>query len=105
LDYVDALNQGKLPPVPSSLTVYQAVSNIDYPRNLAGEIQAAIHPQLQSQDYQALHPGDPIFLTFTGESILYRGDSTVFPVFINEAAYYEKGIAMVLTEQLAVSLC
>lgn len=99
LDYVDALNQGKPLAAPDHLTLYQAIVEIDYPRSATGEIQAAIHPQRQFQDYQPINPGDPLFLTFTGESIFYAGPSTVFPIFINEAAYYEKHIAMVLTEK------
>jgi succinylglutamate desuccinylase len=99
LDYIAAVNQGKPVAVPAEVTVYQTISSVDYPRNSSGELQAMIHPQLQFQDYQPLHPGDPMFLTFTGETILYQGKSLVFPIFINEAAYYEKGIAMTLTEQ------
>ncbi len=99
LDYIEAHNQGKPLPVPPSLSVYQSKLSVDYPRNSTGELEAMIHPQLQFRDYQALHPGDPMFLTFTGESIAYQGTSTVFPIFINEAAYYEKGIAMTLTEK------
>jgi succinylglutamate desuccinylase len=45
-----------------------------------------------------------MFLSFTGEEILYTGESVVYPVFINEAAYYEKQIAMVLTEKQQVDL-
>ncbi len=56
-----------------------------------------IHPQLQFQDYKPLHAGNPIFVTFDGEEIFYQGDDIVYPVFINEAAYYEKGTAMCLT--------
>ena len=99
LDYVEAFDRDKSLPVPSSLSVYQSIVSVDYPRTSAGELLGMIHPQLQFRDYQALHPGDPMFLTFTGESIAYQGESTVFPIFINEAAYYEKGIAMTLTEK------
>lgn len=99
LDYVDAVNQGKPLPIPANLTVYQTLLSVDYPRNSAGALQAMIHPQLQFQDYQPLHPGDPMFVTFTGETISYAGETTVFPIFINEAAYYEKGIAMTLTDR------
>ncbi len=63
-----------------------------------------IHPQLQFRDYEALHPGDLMFLTFDGRAIAYEGESTVYPVFINEAAYYEKGVAMCLTEKYELSL-
>ncbi|PSB66666.1 aspartoacylase, partial [filamentous cyanobacterium CCP1] len=31
--------------------------------------------------------------------IYYNGAAVVYPVFINEAAYYEKGIAMCLTQK------
>jgi succinylglutamate desuccinylase len=99
LDYLDALNQGHPQPVPSNMTIYQELESIDYPRNASGELQAMIHPQRQFKDYQPLQDGDPMFLTFTGESIPYRGQKVVYPVFINEAAYYEKKIAMILTDK------
>ncbi len=104
LDYLEAMNQGNPPPVSSHLTLYQAIASVDYPRNAAGELQAMIHPQLQFKDYEPLHPGEPMFLTFTGETLPFQGESTVFPVFINEAAYYEKAIAMVLTEKQTITL-
>jgi aspartoacylase len=80
------------------------VGVIDYPRNEHGAIQAMIHPQIQDRDYEALHPGDPIFLTFDNRAIAYQGESTVYPIFINEAAYYEKGIAMSLTKKEQVTV-
>lgn len=104
LDYIDASNQGQLPPVPDTLRVYQAIASVDYPRNDAGDLHAMIHPQLQHRDYEPLHPGGPMFLTLTGETLPYQGETTVFPVFINEAAYYEKGIAMVLTEKQEMTI-
>jgi succinylglutamate desuccinylase len=104
LDYLDALNQGELLSVPSSLSVYQMMSSVDYPRDASGELQAVIHPQLQSKDYEALSDGDPMFLKFTGESIPYRGDQTVYPVFINEAAYYEQKVAMTMTYKQQLNL-
>ncbi|HEY9630111.1 MAG TPA: aspartoacylase [Coleofasciculaceae cyanobacterium] len=97
LDYLDAYNRGDIPLPSSTLTLYQGIETVDYPRSDRGEIAAMIHPQLQFRDYQPLHPGDPMFLTFEGRTIAYGGTSTVYPVFINEAAYYEKGIAMCLT--------
>jgi succinylglutamate desuccinylase len=99
LDYLEYYNRDKLPSLGSVLTAYQQVGTIDYPRDCAGDIQAMIHPQLQFQDYQPLYPGDPVFLSFDGDSIIYTGDATTYPIFINEAAYYEKGIAMILTQK------
>ncbi|MGM3308129.1 aspartoacylase [Anabaena sp. WFMT] len=99
LNYFEECNQGKVTLTNNTLTFYKSIGMVDYPRNEEGEIQAMIHPQLQFRDYQPLHPGDPIFLTFEDRDILYEGESTVYPIFINEAAYYEKGIAMYLSQK------
>jgi len=99
LDYFERYNQGKFSQTNRMLTLYEYTGVIDYPRNEREEIQAMIHPQLQFRDYEPLNPGDPIFLTFEGKDIFYKGTSTVYPIFINEAAYYEKGIAMHLTQK------
>lgn len=99
LDFVEAYNQGTPFFTKEPLVIYQSMQTIDYPRNENGEIQAMIHPQLQFRDYEPLHPGEPMFLTFDGQAIAYEGTSTVYPVFINEAAYYEKGIAMCITQK------
>lgn len=103
LDYFEGYNQGKTPQTNNTLTLYEALSVVDYPRNDEGEIQAMIHPQLQFRDYEPLNLGDPIFVTFEGKEIFYEGASTVYPVFINEAAYYEKGIAMHLTQKQLIN--
>lgn len=102
LDYLEQYNQGKILPFGQPFTFYQHVGTIDYPRNEAGEIEAMVHPQLQFKDYQPLYPGDPIFLTFEGKTLFYEDSTPIYPVFINEAAYYEKGIAMCVTEQQQV---
>jgi len=99
LDYFEKYNYGDVPEINHPLTLYKFVGTIDYPRNENGEIQAMIHPDIQFRDYEPLHPGDPLFLTLDGKAIAYEGPSTVYPIFINEAAYYEKGIAMLFTEK------
>ncbi|MCU0526931.1 MAG: aspartoacylase [Elainella sp. Prado103] len=104
LDYLEAWNQNARPTIPEQLTLFQAITAVDYPRDATGELQAMIHPDLQFQDYQPLRLGDPMFLTFSGETITYNGSATVFPIFINEAAYYEKGIAMILTEKQQIPI-
>lgn len=99
LNYLDEYNQGSVPAVNPNLTYYKHLGAIDFPRNQSGEIQAMIHPSLQFRDYELLHPHDPLFLTFDGKTIPYEGNSVVYPVFINEAAYYEKGTALCLAEK------
>ncbi|WP_413173988.1 aspartoacylase [Anabaena azotica] len=104
LDYFEDFNKGKTPLIQNSLNVYRASGVVDYPRNEDGDIAAMIHPQLQFRDYQPLHSGDPLFLTFESKEIFYEGESTVYPIFINEAAYYEKGIAMYLSQKEVIYL-
>lgn len=102
LDYLEKHNSNAVVLGAFPLMLYQYVGVMDYPRNETGEIQAMIHPQLR--DYETLNPGDPMFLTFSGEAIAYQGTLPVNPVFIGESAYMEKGIAMVLTEKKQLHL-
>ncbi|UKO99052.1 aspartoacylase [Nostoc sp. UHCC 0870] len=104
LDYLERYNRGDILEHNNTLTLYKFLCSIDYPRNEQGEIQAMIHPKIQSRDYEPLHPGEPIFLTFDGQAIAYTGTSIVYPIFINEAAYYEKGVAMCFTEKQQLTI-
>jgi succinylglutamate desuccinylase len=99
LDYLQKFNQNKIPPTNKTLVLYHHLSVVDYPKKSDGTIFGMIHPNLQDKDYQPLNPGDPMFITFDNKTIVYQGESTVWPIFINEAAYYEKGIAMGLTQK------
>ncbi|MBO3460428.1 aspartoacylase [Aetokthonos hydrillicola Thurmond2011] len=104
LNFVELYNQGRIPEISKTFTLYQQVKSVDYPRDEQQRIRAMIHPQLQFKDYNILHYGDPLFLSFDGEEILYQGESPMFPIFINEAAYYEKQIAMSLAIKQQVNL-
>lgn len=103
LEYLEKFNLGEIQSTNIPLTLYQYLEVVDYPKNGDGTITAMIHPELQDRDYQALKPGDPMFLTLDGQTIAYAGKSTVWPIFINEAAYYEKGIAMCLTDKQQIN--
>ncbi|MGB7441567.1 MAG: aspartoacylase [Coleofasciculaceae cyanobacterium] len=103
LDYLEQWNQNKLPQIPSNLTIHSSMESVDFPRNEYGEIVGMIHPNLQGKDYLPLNPGDQMFIKFDESIVLYQGEKTVYPVFINESAYGEKGIAMYLTSQQQVT--
>ncbi|KAM6164958.1 aspartoacylase isoform 2-T2 [Rhynchocyon petersi] len=85
-----------------AIEVYKIMEKVDYPRNESGEIAAFIHPNLQDQDWKPLHPGAPVFLTLDGKTIPLDGDRTVYPVFVNEAAYYEKKEAFAKTTKVTL---
>ncbi|XP_054460126.1 N-acyl-aromatic-L-amino acid amidohydrolase (carboxylate-forming) B-like [Anoplopoma fimbria] len=83
---------------------YTPVRIVDYPRDpTTNNITAAIHPQLQDNDFKLLHRGDPVFQSFSGETVKYEGED-LYPVFVNECAYYEKKIAFHLTKKITVTL-
>jgi len=100
LDYLERYNEQKIETKKYSCTVYQQIAILDYPRSDQREIQGMIAPGVT--DYQALLPGDPLFLDFDGKEIVYEGDQVVYPVFVGEAAYLDKGIAMFLTRKEVV---
>jgi len=102
LDFIQNFNEGKEFP-PCAIEVYKIMEKVDYPRNENGDIAAIIHPNLQDQDWKPLHPGDPVFLTLDGQIIPLGGDGTVYPVFVNEAAYYEKREAFAKTTKLTLN--
>jgi len=104
LDYIERYNRGEVSGGDRTLTIYQFLQVVDYPRTETGELDGMIHPQLQGRDYQQLNPGDPMFLKFDGTTIDYNGETPVWPIFINEVAYYEKAIAMVLTRREAIEV-
>ena len=104
LDYLDANNRGNSEGHTNNINIYEHLGVVDYPKNAAGEITAMIHPQLQGRDYEPLNPGDPMFMIFDGKTIFYEGEYTVYPLFINEVAYYEKGIAMCLTQKKMIEV-
>ncbi|XP_004549526.1 N-acyl-aromatic-L-amino acid amidohydrolase (carboxylate-forming) B isoform X2 [Maylandia zebra] len=83
---------------------YTLVKSIDYPRNpVTGEITAAIHSQLQDNDFKLLQRGNPIFMSFSGETVKYDGED-LYPFFVNECAYYEKKIAFHLARKIKLTL-
>ncbi|MEN9808738.1 MAG: hypothetical protein RLZZ488_305 [Pseudomonadota bacterium] len=102
LDFVEFWNCGELPALPPSVPLYSFLNHVDYPRGDDGLPTAMIHPLLQGRDFQPLKDGDPIFIDFKGREILWNS-GTAWAVFINEAAYYEKGIAFTVTEKIEVN--
>nr|XP_020512446.1 N-acyl-aromatic-L-amino acid amidohydrolase (carboxylate-forming) B-like [Labrus bergylta]XP_020512447.1 N-acyl-aromatic-L-amino acid amidohydrolase (carboxylate-forming) B-like [Labrus bergylta]XP_020512448.1 N-acyl-aromatic-L-amino acid amidohydrolase (carboxylate-forming) B-like [Labrus bergylta]XP_020512449.1 N-acyl-aromatic-L-amino acid amidohydrolase (carboxylate-forming) B-like [Labrus bergylta]XP_020512450.1 N-acyl-aromatic-L-amino acid amidohydrolase (carboxylate-forming) B-like [La len=87
-----------------TVEAYTPVKIIDYPRDpTTSEITAAIHPELQDNDFKLLKAGDPIFMSFSGETVKHEGEE-LYPFFINECAYYEKKIAFHLSKKITLTL-
>lgn len=103
LELAEEWNRGELQKrLAVKVEVYTQLRDMGYPKPQGGgPIQAMIHPDLLGRDYCELKKGDKLFRTFDGADILYEGEAdgreSVWPIFINEPAYYEKDIAMSLT--------
>ena len=92
--------------LPHRLLVHRHLGSLDLPRCADGSPAALIHPQRQGRDWQPMRPGEALFLDAVGGTVAYEPPQglegrTVWPVFINEAAYGEKGIALSLTQREA----
>ena len=103
LELAEDWNRGELQKrAPIQVEVFTQLRDLGYPKAWAGApIEAMIHPDLLGRDFGELKKGDKLFRTFDGKDILYQGEAdgreSVWPIFINEPAYYEKDIAMSLT--------
>ncbi|MCP5265191.1 MAG: aspartoacylase [Burkholderiaceae bacterium] len=96
LDFVHESNLGAPIPLPRTLEVYRFRETVALPGEGPYK-DAIVHESLQDRDYAPLHPGDPLLRRLDGSVINYDGDGVRHPVFVNEAAYYANGIAMMLT--------
>ncbi|KAL1787674.1 N-acyl-aromatic-L-amino acid amidohydrolase (carboxylate-forming) [Sigmodon hispidus] len=103
LDFIELFNQGAAFPA-FEMDIYRILGAVDFPRTADGDLAGTVHPQLQDHDFEPLRPGEPIFKLFSGEDVLYEGNSIVYPVFVNEAAYYEKHVAFLKSERIQVSV-
>lgn len=95
-------NSGKTYVSDSQVEVFVHKKFVEFPKDKRGAINAVIHKKLQDNDYKALKPGDPIFMTFNNEVITFKEEETLYPIFINEAAYYYQNIAFSLTKKIVV---
>lgn len=104
LDFVDLYNSNALPELPKHTEAFRYLRSIKLPMNEQGERIGMVHKNIQDNDYQPINPGDAIFTLFDGSEIFYDGTETVYPTFINEAAYYDNNLAMSLNEKVLITL-
>ncbi len=103
LDFIELYNQNDIVNE-REFMIYDHVELVDYPRDSKGDIVAMVHPDLQDRDFTLLREGDAIFLGFDGKVTRYNKAEPLHTLFINEAAYYEKGFAFCLAREESVRL-
>ena len=95
--------QGRLR-LPQGLTAHLHRGSLDLPRDGRDQPAACVHPLRQNRDWRPLQSGDPLFWQPDGSVQRVSDDTSshgsgLWPVFINEAAYGEKHIALSLTSR------
>jgi len=89
--------------LPDEMIVFVHQGSIDYPRDKDGNINSLIHPDRVMKDWIEIKNGDPLFLDEFNKNINYLSQDNVYPVFIGEAAYKEKKIAMSFTKKVKIT--
>ena len=87
---------------PEELIIHRHFKNIDFPRDASGMPNAFIHSAIQDKDWTPISSDTPLFINLAGDLFKlnkYSQENEVIPIFINEAAYAEKNIAMILTKK------
>ena len=106
LDAVEARNQALLSNERSTATatleVYRRVDHVDFPRDDELSVAGLIAPEVV--DFVPLKPNQPLLLGLDGAVVKTHDERALTPFFVNEAAYYEKGVAFVLAETAGVGV-
>lgn len=109
LDFIEQFNQGADTPQTTNNTapgnikapVYQYFNTLFLPTDDAGELSGVVHSGLQGKDFCLMRHGDPLFSCFDGSTITYEGEDA-YACFVNEAAYYDKGLALSLARKIFI---
>eukprot|EP00510_Aplanochytrium_minuta_P002455 CAMPEP_0184022352 /NCGR_PEP_ID=MMETSP0954-20121128/10555_1 /TAXON_ID=627963 /ORGANISM="Aplanochytrium sp, Strain PBS07" /LENGTH=344 /DNA_ID=CAMNT_0026304711 /DNA_START=147 /DNA_END=1181 /DNA_ORIENTATION=+ len=115
-EYIAAGNEQKqfYKKVKVDLPMAVRLNHVSYPRDNSGNITAFIHESLlgipELQEGSNIVSGAPIFQTLGGETVHFNPkdysissediEAGIFPMFVNEAAYYEKDVAFYLTKRV-----
>ncbi len=80
-----------------AMEYYEEAQDQHYPKNEKGELSAYIHSEFQGKDFTKIFGDYTPFRSFSGTDIQLKTSEELYPIFINEAAYYP--------QQLAFTLC
>lgn len=86
---------------PTSLTsgsveIYEEIEDVHYPQNENGEITSYIHSNFQDKDFHPINGAYVPFKSFEGHELQKTTKEELYPIFINEAAYYPVKLAYTL---------
>ncbi len=88
----------------TALEIYEETEDVYYPQDENGELAAYIHPELQGKDFSPLSGEYMAFKTFDGKDVKRVTSEVLYPIFINEAAYYPTKLAFTLCRKKSVEI-
>ena len=86
-----------------SVDIYEESQDVHYPKNENGELNGYIHSGFQGKDFQVIKGEFTPFRSFQNLDIKMKIDEDLYPIFINEAAYYPTGLAFTLCRKKSMS--
>jgi succinylglutamate desuccinylase len=86
------------------LELYEEIEDVSYPQDERGQQSAYIHQQFQFQDFVPVSGQYLPFKAFSGADIPAVTNRPLYPIFINEAAYYPQQLAYTLCEKKMIAL-
>ena len=84
----------------NQLEIFKYHSKLDYPRNEDGLLTAMLHSDFEKMNYKQLKEDSKIYYSLDEKVITYGKSNGLYPVFIGEASYYEKGFSCCLCEKI-----
>ncbi len=79
-----------------SIEIFEENRDVHYPQNEKGELNGYIHSEFQGKDFQEINGKFIPFKNFQNEEIEMKTEENLYPIFINEAAYYPHKLAFTL---------
>ena len=85
--------------MPKVMVVHRHRGSRDLPRDQLDAPSQLLHPALEGCDWQSINPSQPLTVAADGTPGVEAWCSDAVPVFVNEAAYVEKRIALSITQR------
>lgn len=79
-----------------AVEIYEEIEDIFYPQNENGDLTSYIHKDFQGKDFAPLEGSYIPFKSFSGSDESRVTKEKLYPIFINEAAYYPVKLAYTL---------
>jgi aspartoacylase len=79
--------------------IYEEIEDVFYPQDENGDMTSYIHKNFQDRDFYPVNGNYIPFKNFDGTEIKMQTKEELYPIFINEAAYYPSKLAFTLCKK------